>query len=309
MLLKDFIKESRLSLSGLYGAEESAAAVGILCEELLGFKPYTHLIEPLAEIPEDRLPDALAAVERMAAGEPLQYVLGGAWFCGRRFAVNPDVLIPRPETEILCRRASDEAAAMVARRNAECGGCPSMKAMTKVRVLDLCTGSGCIAWTVALSVPGVEVTGVDISEKALTVASGQDFADEMAFSHALAPSFKKADVLTGEGLEDSGDFDMILSNPPYVLESEKARMRKNVLEHEPHLALFVPDSDPLLFYRAVCDIAVKRLIPGGFGILETNEAFCDAVGAIFKNNGFTEVSCEADFCTKLRYVSFRKAAL
>ncbi|MGN1211099.1 MAG: N5-glutamine methyltransferase family protein [Candidatus Cryptobacteroides sp.] len=309
MLLKDFIKESRLSLNRLYGAEESAAAVSVICDELLGFQSYTHLIEPLAEIPEDRLPDALSAVERMAAGEPLQYVLGGTWFCGRRFVVNSDVLIPRPETEILCRMASEEAVAMVARRNTECCGCPSMKAMTKVRVLDLCTGSGCIAWTMALSVPGVGVMGVDISEKALAVASGQDFADEMVLNHALAPTFRKADVLTGEGLEDIGDFDIILSNPPYVLESEKALMRKNVLDYEPHLALFVPDSDPLLFYRAICDIAWKRLIPGGFGIVETNEAFCDAVGAFFKKSGFTDVRCEADFCTKLRYVSFRKAAL
>ncbi|MGM9747376.1 MAG: N5-glutamine methyltransferase family protein [Candidatus Cryptobacteroides sp.] len=309
MLLKDFIKDSRQSLSGLYCAEEAAAAVSVVCRELLGFEPYLHIIEPLTQIPEDILPAAASAVARLAAGEPLQYVLGEAWFCGRKFSVNPSVLIPRPETEILCRRATEELSAIVAQRKKVCRECPSLNAMTRVRALDLCTGSGCIAWTVALSVPGVETIGVDISEKALETASNQDFSDELSLISALPPVFVKADVLTGEGLEETGLFDVVLSNPPYVLESEKALMRKNVLEHEPGLALFVPDEDPLLFYRAVCDISWKRLIPGGFGIVETNEAFCGAVADIFVGAGFTDVRCEEDFCTKLRYVSFRKSAL
>lgn len=309
MLLKDFIKDSRHSLSGLYGAEEASAAVTVVCRDILGFEPYLHIIEPLTQIPEDILPAAASAVARLAAGEPLQYVLGEAWFCGRKFSVNPSVLIPRPETEILCRRATEELSAMVARRTKACRECPSLNAMTRVRALDLCTGSGCIAWTVALSVPGVETVGVDISEKALETASSQDFSDELSLTSALSPAFVKADVLTGEGLEDIGLFDVVLSNPPYVLESEKALMRKNVLEHEPALALFVSDEDPLLFYRAVCDIAWKRLMPGGFGMVETNEAFCEAVADIFSKAGFTGVRCEEDFCTKLRFVSFRKEAL
>ena len=144
-----------------------------------------------------------------------------------------------------------------------------------MRVLDLCTGSGCIAWSVALSVPGTEVVGVDISEPALAVARSQDFARECKERKAKAPLFVCADVLDTEQDFDHGTFDLILSNPPYITESEKDRMHRNVLEHEPHLALFVPDGDPLVFYRAVAAWSRRFLAEEGRGMAEINECRSD----------------------------------
>jgi release factor glutamine methyltransferase len=151
--------------------------------------------------------------------------------------------------------------------------------------------------------PGAEVTGVDISDGALAVASGQDFADEMARTGAKAPQFLKADVL-GEPLADLGMFDVLVSNPPYVMDSEKALMRSNVLDHEPHLALFVPDDDPLVFYRAVAVWALKLLKPGGRGVVEINEALGEETAEIYRNAGFSHVHIIKDLNDKDRFVAF-----
>jgi release factor glutamine methyltransferase len=167
-----------------------------------------------------------------------------------------------------------------------------------LRILDLCTGSGCIAWTLALEMPGAEVTAVDISEEALAVASSQDFTEEMARTGAIAPRFIKADVLAGP-IEDLGQFDIIVSNPPYVMDSEKALMRTNVLDHEPHLALFVPDDDPLVFYRAIARWTDALLVPGGFGIVEINEALGPQTAAIFSN-----AEVVPDLSDRHRFVTF-----
>ena len=256
-----------------------------LCHTL-GIQRHTHIIEPLYEVPSDRMDEIMAAIERMAAGEPLQYVIGEASFYGRAFHVTPSVLIPRPETELLCRFALDSSADM---KNA----------------LDLCTGSGCIAWTIALERPGVEVTAVDISDEALEVASSQDFVEEISNTGAIAPSFMKADVLADELLPDQ-KFDLLLSNPPYVMDKEKALMRTNVLDHEPHLALFVPDDDPLKFYRAIADKAPCLLAERGVGIVEINEALGQETAALFTSAGFTDVRVENDLNDRPRFVIFRR---
>ena len=153
--------------------------------------------------------------------------------------------------------------------------------------------------------PGAEVTGVDISDGALAVASGQDFADEMARTGAKAPQFLKADVL-GEPLADLGMYDVLVSNPPYVMDSEKALMRSNVLDHEPHLALFVPDDDPLVFYRAVAVWALKLLKPGGRGVVEINEALGEETAEIYRSAGFSHVHIIKDLNDKDRFVAFMR---
>jgi release factor glutamine methyltransferase len=250
------------------------------------------------EVADDLAEEALSAFRRMASGEPLQYVTGFADFYGRKFCVTPDVLIPRPETEILCHNVLAEGMG--------CQG-PSEHLATIPSVLDLCTGSGCIAWTLALEMPGADVTAVDISDGALAVASSQDFVEEIARTGAHAPKFIKADVLAGPSAAGiAGQYDILVSNPPYVMDKEKALMRANVLEHEPHLSLFVSDDDPLIFYRAIADWALAVLKPGGYCIVEINEALGPETAAIYEAAGFTEVRIVKDLSDRDRFVSFRR---
>lgn len=288
MKLKQLIAESVKTVSRCYPEEEAREMVFAYLEYAFGTKKYTHIIDPGYEIPEDGVAQARQAFARMASGEPLQYVTGEAYFYGRRFNVTPAVLIPRPETEILCQSVLNESGA----------GKGS-------KILDLCTGSGCIAWTLALELPGAEATAVDISEDALGVASGQDFSEEISRTEAHKPHFIKADVLAAP-MAELGQFDVLTSNPPYVMESEKALMRRNVLEHEPELALFVTDEDPLIFYRAVASWAVGLLKPGGFGIVEINEALGAETAGVFADAGMTDVNILKDLSGKDRFVSFRK---
>lgn len=288
MLLSAVIGIGNDLLTGLYPEREAREMVFAYMEAAIGTKRHTHIVEPGYQISDEAAGNAVEAFRRMASGEPLQYVTGKAWFYGREFNVTPDVLIPRPETEILCRTVLDSADGL--------------------RVLDMCTGSGCIAWTLALEIPGAEVVGVDISEGALTVASGQDFSEEIFHTGAKAPIFMKADVLSSpperkEGAFDR-QFDIIVSNPPYVMDSEKALMRSNVLEHEPHLALFVPDDDPLVFYRAVAVWAGKLLKPGGLGVVEINEALGADTADVFSQAGFADVCIVKDLNEKDRFVTF-----
>ena len=307
MLLKDLIKEGTDIISSMYPEREAREMVFAYLESVVGTRRHTHIIEPEYQVDDEAASQAVGAFRRMASGEPLQYVTGKAYFYGREFNVTPDVLIPRPETELLCRAVID-----------------FVKMKSEVRILDLCTGSGCIAWTLALEIPGAQVMAVDISEGALAVASAQDFADEMSRTGAVAPDFVKADVLSchpdpslchpepslchperSEGSFPS-HFDIIVSNPPYVMDSEKALMRKNVLDHEPHLALFVPDDDPLLFYRAVAQWALQLLKPGDFGIVEINEALGEETAELYRRYGFCAVTIIKDLNDKDRFVSFRR---
>lgn len=271
----------------------------VYLEWAIGTQKHTHIVEPGYVVPDADVLNAEQAFQRMASGEPLQYIMGQAYFYGRAFSVNPDVLIPRPETEILCREAVVRACA--SSRNG-------------LRILDLCTGSGCIAWTLALECPGADVTAVDISDGALRTAAGQDFKGEMDTIGAKSPHFVKSDVLNVEQccrdvLAKDGKnpgFDIILSNPPYVKDSEKSLMRQNVLEHEPHLALFVPDDDALRFYTAVADCAVRLLSPNGFGLVEINEALGEETAQVYRSAGFSNVSVIKDFSDKDRFVMFSK---
>lgn len=273
MLLRELIRNAEDTLRQVYPEREARQMVFSLLEHHLGTKPHTHIIEPQYQVADDYVAVVMESLERLSAEEPLQYVISRAWFYGRAFRVTPDVLIPRPETELLCREALDEVRRRGFRDN--------------VSVLDLCTGSGCIAWTMALELPGSRVFAADISEAALEVASSQGLSEAV-------PEFFKADVLRedlGRQIADAGagapeKFDIILSNPPYVRESEKALMRHNVLDWEPSLALFVPDSDPLKFYRALSRHASALLSDNGFGIVEINEAFGEETAELFTCAGF-----------------------
>lgn len=279
MLLKDFVRESSESLSAFYPYDEARKLVLMLAESRLGVKSYTHIIEPGTAVPYESEAILSDDMRRLLNGEPLQYVLGEADFYGRKFRVAPGVLIPRPETEMLVQEAL---------KHVHYGS----------EVLDLCTGSGCIAWTVAIERPGARVKAVDVSETALEIAESQPYDN--------GPSFIRADILAEPDPALFGTIDVLLSNPPYIMESEKALMRKNVLEYEPELALFVPDSNPLVFYRAIAVWAEKLLVPGGYAIVEINEKLGPETFSLFKDALFIDVEIIKDFFGKNRFVVFSK---
>ena len=278
MRLAEFQSDAIRDLSRIYPEQEARSIAGLLIEKRLGLPNYAPVTEPDREIDAAALESDMA---RLLASEPIQYVLGHAEFYGRRFRVTPDVLIPRPETE--------ELIDAVLKSPVAAGHDP--------RILDLCTGSGCIAWTLALEIPDATVVGVDISPKALAVARNQ--------FHDPRVSFRRADVLA-ERLPLAGPFDIIVSNPPYVLESERAEMRANVLDYEPGLALFVPDDDPLKFYRALARHAANLLAENGCGIFEANARFCGEVAALLSPI-FADVQVLKDISGRERFVSFRNA--
>ena len=300
MLLKDFINEGVARLEPLYPTKEARSIMLMLCESRIGTKSYTHIVEPEYQIKDKSLEGLDADLERLASGEPVQYVIGFADFCGLRFRVTRDVLIPRPETELLCREAIKIGSRMQRMRKAY------GKSARPVKVLDLCTGSGCIAWTVALSIPGAEVTGVDISESAVAVASSQDFALNLKETGALAPSFVVADVLSDSHPFTEGDYDLILSNPPYIMESQKTQMRANVLNYEPSTALFVSDDDPLLFYRAIARVSKECLAAEGKGLAEINEILGPETAKVFSAAGFQKTEVVKDSYDKNRFVFYSK---
>ena len=277
MLLSCFIRDLEKRLQTLYPEREAREITLRLCEDCLGVTRTAHILNPEITVPSDRLAGLEECAARLLKAEPLQYVTGFADFYGRRFRVTPAVLIPRPETE--------ELTELVLKAIPENG-----------RVLDLCTGSGCIAWTLKMERPDSEVTAVDISPEALEIAESQ--------FPGPSPRFIKADIR--EKLSVEGVFDVIVGNPPYILESEKVSMRPNVLGYEPELALFVPDSDPLLFYRALADRCNELLCSGGEAFFEINENFGKQLCSLFESREFENVGTVQDFAGKQRILHIRK---
>ncbi len=212
-------------------------------------------------------------IQRINRHEPIQYVLGKAEFYGREFAVDGSVLIPRPETELLIRAVLKEK-------------------KFSPTILDIGTGSGCIAITLAVEIPSSEVYAIDISEEALTVAQ------QNAKNLKAKVNFSKFDILANEKLEHR--FDIIVSNPPYIAESEKKEMNSNVLDFEPPLALFVTDKDPLVFYKVIARRGKSLLKPGGKIFVEINERFGKELKQHFRNEGYSNVSIEKDINNKDR---------
>lgn len=280
MLLRELISKGTETISQAFPEREAREMVLMFLQHSIGTSRHTHILEPSYEVSEEAASHAMGAFDRMASAEPIQYIIGKAYFYDREFDVTPDVLIPRPETELLVREAVNWA-----RRSGR----------KSLRVLDLCTGSGCIAWSMTLELPGSEVTAVDISDGALAVASGQKFECD------VPPKFIKADVLAGP-VEGLGTFDMLLSNPPYVMDSEKALMRKNVLEHEPWLALFVSDDDPLIFYHAVAAWAKQLLKSDGLCLVEINESLGRQTAKVFEDTGFRDVEVLQDLNSRDRFI-------
>ncbi|MCK9452187.1 MAG: peptide chain release factor N(5)-glutamine methyltransferase [Bacteroidales bacterium] len=268
----------------LYKASEAAQLVQQLIKHFFGFDKINMALQPELRLNESELLQLHFAVKELLSSRPLQYVLGETAFYGRRFITKAGALIPRPETEQLLDLIIDKE-----------------KSRNPLTILDIGTGSGCLAVSLALEFPEAKVTAFDVSADALEVAC------ENAKLHEVAVDFIKADLLTEKQLYLGLQADLIVSNPPYVRLSEKALMHKNVTEWEPSLALFVPDEDPLLFYRALAQLAAEMLNVGGSIWVEINEAFAEEVMAVFVEYGLSNAQCFQDFHDKNRFVRAEKS--
>ena len=236
-------------------------------------------------------------MQRLEKGEPVQYIIGVADFFGRQFHVAPGVLIPRPETEELCRwiLASDKHGLTRTVRE--------ISHQSDANILDIGTGSGCIAITLALELPDAQVTAWDISDDALRIAAGN------AKSLGANVTFKHRDVLDSSlfTLHSSlPKWDLIVSNPPYICEKEKSPMECNVLDHEPHLALFVPDDDPLLFYRAIAQYAADALKAQGSLFFEINPLYADDLARMLRMMSYNDILIHQDQFGKPRFLKATK---
>ena len=267
-----------------YDDGEARAIARILIEELFGLSYADIVCGATEQLSADDTLRLDTAVRRIEQGEPLQHVLGYADFCGNRFCVNGSVLIPRPETEWLV----DEGAKLMS----------TTATSSPKRILDIGTGSGCIAISLKLRLGDAYVEAWDISEEALRTA--QDNADALKAEVV----FRKRDALRADNT--AAPWDLIVSNPPYICDSERTAMDDNVLLHEPHTALFVPDDDPLRFYRAIARYALLTLNIGGSLLFECNTRYAEATGTMLRDMGFEEVTVSDDCFGLPRFVRGRK---
>lgn len=269
------------TLEPLYGNGEARAITDYVLDVCFGLSKADILCGAVEEMTAEKTAELNKIFGRLTEGEPVQYVLGRAEFCGRWFSVRPGVLIPRPETEELCAWITADS-----------------KASASPKVLDIGTGSGCIAITLQLDMPESKVTAWDISADAL------DVARENAQQLGANVNFVKLDALNAK---HEGEWDVIVSNPPYICEKEKKDMAVNVLEHEPHTALFVPDADPLLFYRTITRLAVQTLNKGGRLYFEINPIYADDTCHMMRAEGMTAVELRSDMYGKQRMAKGVKA--
>ncbi|MFR9648930.1 MAG: peptide chain release factor N(5)-glutamine methyltransferase [Rikenellaceae bacterium] len=263
----------------IYGEREASQISRIMVEELCGASPVKQLLEPNAQVEVENLDDILNG---LSSSRPMQYILGSAEFFNLRFRVREGVLIPRNETE--------ELVSLIIAQSGE-----------QPRVLDIGTGSGAIAISIAHTLPKSQVTALDISEKALEVVR------ENSELIGVEIEIIKGDALSGvEGFVE-GEFDVVVSNPPYIPQSDISSMRSNVVDYEPHIALFVEDSDPLIFYRRIAESSLSLLKADGALYFEVYELLADQVVQMMQGMGYQEVKIVKDINDKERIVWGRRS--
>ena len=267
-------------ITSVYEENEAKSIVYLLLEHYLNLSKTDILLDNFVNQPFD-FQDIII---RLKAQEPVQYIIGETEFYGRKFKVTPDTLIPRPETEELVQLVVSSWQSAV-----------GSVAQSPISVLDLGTGSGCIAISLACELPNAQVYAYDISEKVLKIAK------ENANRNNVNVIFEQLDILNFPP-SSFPPFSIIVSNPPYVMNAEKSEMEQNVLDYEPHLALFVEDSNPLIFYKAIAEFAFKNLITKGLCVMEINQAFGLETAELFWNQGFRYVEVVKDMFGKDRMV-------
>ncbi|REH48736.1 release factor glutamine methyltransferase [Tenacibaculum gallaicum] len=270
MLLKQYKSYFSEQLSSIFPQTEINTFFFLLIEEYLGFQRIDFTLQPTFEVPSDKKRLLDEALARLKKEEPIQYILGKTEFYGLPFNVDKNTLIPRPETEELVEWVIKEIE----------------KSQKLLSILDIGTGTGCIPISLKKQLPDVNVSAIDVSEKALTVAK------KNAELNDVKVSFIYQDILKAKEL--SGKFDIIVSNPPYVRELEKTEIKNNVLKNEPHLALFVEDDNPLLFYKKIADLAKNSLTKTGLLFFEINQYLGEETVDMLKSKGFTKVELRKD---------------
>lgn len=282
----------RDELNGLYEPGEIEEFIFYSFAGILGYSRSELSLNAETTITESELLKLNAIVKRLKKQEPIQYILQEAWFFGMKLKVSPAVLIPRPETEELVEWILKNGNASRTKKAAS----------ERLKILDIGTGSGCIAIALKKQIAEAEVFALDISTDAL------DMAKQNAELNSVLVNFIEADILSKSGLaadlgrQDVNGFDLIVSNPPYVPESEKKSLRSNVLHFEPHRALFVADDDPLLFYRKISEFAKAMLRPGGSLFFEVNESKGTEIADLLRLEGFSTVEVKKDINGKDRMI-------
>lgn len=278
--MEETLKKLRESLQPLYGKGESEAIIRLIFHYVKGWNLTDILIHSQDELSPFVKEEISQILERLLKNEPIQYITGEARFHGMDLKVRPGVLIPRPETDELVDIVIDEN-----------------KDKEDLRVLDLCTGSGCIAVALARNLPFSKVTAIDFSDEALEVAQ------ENSHNLKATVEYIKADIFDWMPEEK---YNIIVSNPPYVMDREALTMEKNVLDFEPHEALFVRDDDPLVFYKRIADIALRCLTENGELYLEINPLTASELKSMFEKKGFGEVTLLRDTGGKIRFACVRR---
>lgn len=266
------------TLTPLYDAAEAESFFYLLLEAWHQKKRIDLALDRTLGFSDAQISQWNSALEKLQAFVPIQYIIGVAHFYSLEFEVGPDVLIPRPETEELVQWILSE--------NADRGN---------LKILDIGTGSGCIAISLAKNIAGAQITAVDISKNALAIAQRN------AERNGVAVTFLQKDILETTDLGEQ--FDIIVSNPPYVRHLEKEEIKKNVLDHEPHLALFVDDRDALLFYRKIADLALKNLAGNGRLYFEINQYLGKQMMDLLEQKGFAQIELRQDIYGNNRMVS------
>lgn len=279
MKLKEIKNTFHLELDALFSSEEVDSFFYLLSEAYYKVSRLDLAMDINLEVENQSL--ILEALEKLKAQKPIQYILGETEFFGLNFKVNDSTLIPRPETE--------ELVSWVLKMKGE---------SENINVLDIGTGSGCIAISIAKHLEKANVHALDVSEKALEVA------EQNAKNNGVAVNFVNKDILeiSNKRLENQNQFDIIVSNPPYVRHLEKTMMHANVLDNEPHLALFVDDANPLIFYKAITEFAVKNLKSGGALFFEINEYLGPEMIRLLESNNFKNIQLKQDFFKKDRMI-------
>jgi release factor glutamine methyltransferase len=272
----------RKSLSPLYAAEEVESLTRIILEHVTGLSRLQLHLNQSDPLPEPKIMQIMEILNRLQTHEPIQYILGETEFYGLKFKVAPGVLIPRAETEELVDWIIND----------QKGKCKSL--------LDIGTGSGCIPIAIGQNTDVEKIEGWDISEAALAIARGN------GQKNSSRVQFSRQDIFNPTGIDPLSKWEVIVSNPPYVLREEADRMQRNVVDFEPHLALFVPDSDPLLFYRTIAQFATAHLHHHGSLYFEINERMGEPLERLLREYGFEDILTRKDLQGKERMIRARR---